>query len=119
MDRQSHIIVVDDEDLVAFALSLALQDEGFRVTVCHDGREALIAEREDGSDVLLTDLRMPGMGGLELIREVRQRRPHARIIVMTGYSEGYPTEEVGRLTVLRKPFPMHTLVTTVRGMLDG
>lgn len=119
MDQQPHILVVDDEDLVGFALCLALEDEGFRVTVCRNGQEALIADHEDRCDLVVTDLRMPVMGGLDLIREIRQHRPQARIIVMTGYSDGYPAEEAGRLTVLRKPFQMPTFVTTVRSMLDA
>jgi len=119
MNTRPHVLVVDDEDLVALVLSVTLEEAGYQVTVCHNGQDALQVEELAAPDLLVTDLRMPIMGGLELIREVRQRRPMARIIVMTGFSEGYPEEEPGRLAVLCKPFQMSTLLGTVNTIMSS
>jgi CheY-like chemotaxis protein len=105
-----HILVADDEDLVAMALSEVLEAEGFRVTMTHNGQEAIDADALDPADLLVTDMRMPVLGGRALIETLRERRPNLPIIVMAGYSEHLPNEEPGRLVVLRKPFSMSALV---------
>jgi CheY-like chemotaxis protein len=105
-----HILVAEDEDLVAMALSEVLEAEGFRVTMTHSGQEAIDADALDPADLLVTDMRMPVLGGKALIKTLRERRPNLPIIVMTGYSEHLPNEEPGRLVVLRKPFSMSALV---------
>ncbi|WP_377810311.1 response regulator [Azospirillum sp. A29] len=112
-----HVLLAEDEDLVALVVAEILESEGFRVTVTHNGLEAIEADAADPADILLTDMRMPVMGGEALIRMIRQRRPDLPIIVMTGYSEHLPDEEPGRLTVLRKPYAVSALAPTVRAIL--
>ena len=114
MNGSPHILIAEDEDLVAFALADVLEAHGYRVTVTHNGREALDAEAKDPADILLTDMRMPVLGGNELVRRIRQGRPELPVVVMTGYSEDIPREEPGRLIVLRKPFTLGVLVKAVR-----
>ncbi|CAO3358508.1 Signal transduction histidine kinase [Azospirillum melinis] len=95
-----------------------LESEGFRVTVTHNGLEAIEADTADPADILLTDMRMPVMGGEALIRIIRQRRPELPIVVTTGYSEHLPAEEPGRLTVLRKPYSLSVLAPTITALLS-
>ncbi|CAO3433063.1 hypothetical protein [Azospirillum doebereinerae] len=117
MTPKPHIILADDEDLVAMTIALMLEDYGFRVTVTRNGQEALHADGEDPASLLLTDMRMPVMDGTVLVKLMRQRHPRLPIVVMTGYSEAIPDEEAGRLSVLRKPFPLDVLHQRIRALL--
>ncbi|WP_377810304.1 response regulator [Azospirillum sp. A29] len=76
MTVRPHIILAEDEELVAAALAEFLETEGFRVTITHDGVQALEAEEKDAADLLLTDMRMPVLDGEGLIRSVRAGRPN-------------------------------------------
>lgn len=79
-----HVLVVEDEALLASALEDMLAELGFRVTVARDGREALRAIVRDPPDVMMTDLRLPKVNGMTLIRHIRRRRPGLPIIVLSG-----------------------------------
>lgn len=119
MPRPLHILLADDEELIAMTLADALESEGFRVTVAHDGRQALEAERKDAADLLITDMRMPVMDGGALIRAIRQRRPDLPVVAITGYSETLPAPERNRLVLLLKPFSLTALLDTVNALLAG
>ena len=119
MVGQVHILVAEDEDLVAMALAEVLKAEGFRITITHNGQEAIDADALDPADLLVTDMRMPILGGKALIETLRTKRPNLPVIVMTGYSEHLPDNELGRLVVLRKPFSMSTLVRHAEAYLRG
>ncbi|MCM8738574.1 response regulator [Azospirillum sp. A1-3] len=112
-----HILVAEDEDLVAMALAEVLEDEGFRVTLTHNGQDAIDADALDPADLLVTDMRMPILGGKILIETLRAKRPNLPVIVMTGYSEHLPNDEPGRLVVLRKPFSLSTLAQHAEAFL--
>lgn len=117
MRSSLHVLLAEDEDLVAMVVAEILEAEGFRVTVTHNGLAAVEADAADPADILLTDMRMPVMGGEALIRMIRQRRPDLPIVVMTGYSEHIPVEEPGRLMVLRKPYAVSALAPAIRAFL--
>lgn len=119
MGDHHHVLIAEDEDLVAWVVAEILEAEGFRVTVTHNGLQALEADAADPADILLTDMRMPVMGGEALIRVIRQRRPDLPIIVTTGFSEHIPTEEPGRLVVLRKPYSLSALVPRIKALLHA
>ncbi len=94
-----------------------LEAEGFRVTLAHNGVEALEVDEKDPAALLLTDMRMPVMGGGALIRAIQRRRADLPIIVMTGYTEYLPQEVPGRLVVLHKPYSLSALAGHVRALL--
>lgn len=100
--RTTLLVADDDEGVLGFVCRL-LEQDGHTVIRARDGSEALTLARKHGQDirVLLTDIRMPGLGGRELAAAVVRAHPHIRIIYMTGFSE----EQFERGTVaLRKPF---------------
>ncbi|NUB00242.1 response regulator [Azospirillum melinis] len=113
-----HVLLAEDEDLVAMVVSEVLESEGFRVTTTHNGLQAVEADAADPADLLLTDMRMPVMNGEALIRILRQRRPELPIVVTTGFSEHIPDEEPGRLVVLRKPYSLSALVPVITALLS-
>lgn len=112
-----HLLIAEDENLAAMVLIEILEAEGFRVTLAHNGVEALEVDEKDPAALLLTDMRMPVMGGGALIRAIQRRRADLPIIVMTGYTEYLPQEVPGRLVVLHKPYSLSALAGHVRALL--
>ncbi|MBP0447286.1 response regulator [Roseomonas sp. SSH11] len=106
-DLSGRILLVDDEPQVRAVLASALRDHGHQVDEAQDGAAALL--QLDGCDLLVTDLAMPGMNGLELLRRVRERHPGLPAILVTGYAGDADTEDLaeasgtGPLILLRKP----------------
>lgn len=117
MTRLWHILLAEDEDLIALAVSDFLDAEGFRVTVAHNGQQALIADENDPADLLVTDMRMPIMDGASLIRNIRTRHPLMPIIATTGYSESLPKEIPGLLVHMQKPYNLMALADQIRSLL--
>lgn len=118
------ILVVDDERGVRHLASRMLRSAGYAVTEAAGGVEALhLFEREpDRFALVLTDIVMPQMSGLELIQRIRALRPAARAMCMTGYMHEPATEGDGvspRLRILQKPFTRGALLFNVRQALDG
>src|SRR5688572_11744260 len=79
------VLVVDDEPSMRQMLSIALRRAGFDVTVVESGKHALAILESDGADVLVTDLRMPEMSGIELLEQSRRIDPSLSVIIMTAY----------------------------------
>ncbi len=105
-DRGLAVLVVDDDPSARDVLAEFLGEEGFRVGVEANGEAALAALDRGGYDIVLTDLRMPGMGGLEVLRRVKEKRPDAEVIVLTGYAtiqDGVEAMRDGAFDFLLKP----------------
>jgi CheY-like chemotaxis protein len=117
MPPTTHILMAEDEDLVALTLSAILESHDYRVTVTHDGQQALEAAAKDPPDLLVTDLLMPVMQGRELIAHLRQSYPNLPVVVMTGFSDSIPAEDPGRLVVVLKPFSTGALVRAIQALL--
>ncbi len=104
MDRR--ILVVDDNELICQQLSQLLARPDRRIKVAHDGTTALEWMAERNFSVVLTDLRLPGIDGLELIREIRQRDLPATVILMTGHASidsAVEAMKLGAFDYLTKP----------------
>jgi two-component system NtrC family response regulator len=86
MAPKARILVVDDEEGMCEFLQYLLEGEGYEVDVAHSGDGAL-DKVEDGSfDLVLADIKMPGIDGLEMLRHMREADENTVVIVMTGYS---------------------------------
>jgi len=100
------VLVVDDEEIVRESYRLALTDAGYDVQTVPNGRDAVAACRKEHFDVLLADIRMPDMDGLEVSRVVVHEHPDLRVIVITGYPSPESAARARRLGVsdyLQKP----------------
>lgn len=89
MDMNSdaaHILVVDDEGAIRYSVSKTLQRVGYTVHEAASGEEALDMMKKQGYDVVLTDIRMPGLTGVELLKRIKEAAPDAIVILMTGYA---------------------------------
>ncbi len=101
------VLVVDDEQNLRKVLAATLQREGYEVQVAADGEEALIALERDGADVIVTDLVMPRMDGLTLLRRVVARHPDVPVIVVTAHSRvdrAVEAMKAGAFDFVAKPF---------------
>jgi excisionase family DNA binding protein len=109
------VLVVDDEASIRDSLAKNLAEE-YDVDVASDGRSALDRLHSDSYDLLITDLRMPGMDGLSVIREVKHYRSDLPIIIVTGFSSEASAIEAVNLGVagyLTKPFKRIQVIRTV------
>lgn len=84
----ARILVAEDEPLIRTTMSLILAESGYIVRVAENGFSALRAIRDEIPDILLSDLNMPGMSGIELLSEVRRRFPAIALIAMSGAFSG-------------------------------
>ncbi len=84
--QQTKILLADDELIARENLSLVFEREGFIVTAVSNGLEALAAMEQDPADVVVTDLKMKGMDGLQLLEELRRHWPDTGVIMLTGYA---------------------------------
>jgi len=120
--ENKQILIVDDEPKVAFFLgrSLKLADQECEVNTAKSGEEALEILNRTSVDLLITDLRMPGISGLDLIRWVRAASPETRTILITAYGNDEIKSEARHLDVYRyitKPFNVHQFTEVVQGAL--
>ena len=105
--RTLDIIVVDDEDVILSLVEQILESRGHTIRTALSGEEALAALRERPTELVITDIRMPGMDGLDLGMRIRESFPGIRIALITGfYSEHAQSsaEEIGINEIVKKPF---------------
>ncbi len=102
------ILLVDDEEAIRETLSRFLRRKGFAVTTASTGEDALAAASRSAPDMVVSDLNMPGMGGVELIARIKRRFPEVMTIVLTGYASMESAVEMlhkGCDDYLLKPLP--------------
>jgi len=117
----SRILIVDDEQSLRDMLSLALGDEGWDVGTASDGDAAAAALLTEPVDIVLSDIRMPGKDGLDLLRHVTASAPDTDVILMTAHASTDSAIEALRLGAydyITKPFDLDELKITVRRALD-
>jgi CheY-like chemotaxis protein len=105
------VLVVDDEPLVLDVLAEILAVPGYRVVTARDGYEALRVLADRDVDLMITDIKMPGLDGRQLGIEAKLMRPHLHILYITGF--GGDTEKV-RGKVIAKPVHIADLIETVK-----
>ena len=121
------VLVVDDDPAVRMTVKLVLERAGHRVSAAPDGRAGLAALAAGGIDLLVVDLFMPGMDGLETLRETRKRQADLPVIVMSGTSIDAPGQpapdflamavKLGAVSSLQKPFKPRDIVDAVAACL--
>jgi DNA-binding NtrC family response regulator len=121
----SRILIIDDEDYIRAMVQQMLDRAGYATAVASDGREALVLQRAQPADAILTDLMMPGQEGLETIMEIRRLYPATKIIAMSGGGHGGVLDflpiatQLGAARTLAKPFSREQLLAAVREALEA
>jgi len=108
------LLIVDDEETLTFSLyqSFILSDKDYEVSTAGSGEEALDKMKEEAYDLIITDIFMPGISGIELLKRVKSEYPGTEVIVMTAYGSDAKkdeVEELGALHYVEKPFEMKNL----------
>ncbi len=110
------VLVVDDEGVICEACNLVLAEKGHTVDYCKTGKTGLIAIERGKYDVILLDMKLPDIDGMEILETVRAEIPAPRVIVMTGYStmsNAVQAMKLGAADYLAKPFTDDELIEAV------
>src|SRR5215472_8715393 len=114
-------VVAEDEEMLCAILAETLRCEGFVVSEASDGAEALaIIRTEPTTDLLVCDIRMPVMGGYQLVEAALKLRPGLKVVLMTGHTpdEAPPSLRPYRLPVLQKPFDLDQFTMMARELVS-
>ena len=121
--RKETILVVEDDPATREGVRQVLETLDYRVRVASDGTEALeLFASQGGFDLVVTDLVMPGVGGMALYKTLKERDPDVKVIIMTGYPLGGGTRELleeGRVFWIQKPLNTASLSQAIRQAFDG
>jgi two-component system NtrC family response regulator len=110
------VLVIDDEQVICDACQLVLSEEGHTVTLTNTGKDGLTAIRQGTYDVVLLDMKLPDMDGMEILKAVQEEKRRLCIIVMTGYSSisnAVQAIKKGASDYLAKPFTDDELLETI------
>lgn len=118
------ILICDDQAVIRDGLELLLKlEKDFQVVGCaQDGAEAIELAARHQPDLVLMDLKMPGMNGIEATREIRRRFPHIKVLVLTTYDDDewvFDAIRAGADGYLLKDTPRQKLIEAVRGTVEG
>ncbi|MBI4763707.1 MAG: response regulator [Deltaproteobacteria bacterium] len=105
--HQPHVLLMEDEFSVAKGLEMVMREAGYEVDLADTGQKALDKFGVSDFDLLVADLRLPDMDGMEVIRQVRDKRPKTNVVIITGYpsvSSAVEAVKMGVSDYLRKPF---------------
>jgi DNA-binding NtrC family response regulator len=97
MSATARILVVDDDEVVRLSHQRSLRDARCTVAAAEDGARALSAMEREPADVVLLDLRMPGLDGMAVLKQLKQRWPTSEVVVITGYPTIETAKEAVRL----------------------
>ena len=116
------LLIVEDESATAWAMAEGLKDDGFETATCGSAEDALPLVRAQEPDLVITDLRLPGMSGLALARRLRSGRKPLPVIVVTAFGSPEALAELNQCgvhAVFPKPFRVDQLSKSVREALEA
>jgi DNA-binding NtrC family response regulator len=120
MDKQC-ILVVDDEENSRTGLSKILEKSGYQVLTAENGKEALEKLRTEPCHLVITDMKMPQMNGIQLLKEIKQTNPQVGVIIVTAYGEVDSYLEamnLGAFEYLNKPIKVDELKKVISKVLE-
>ena len=85
MNDKANILIVDDEEVVRLSHLRSLEGSDCQTRAAEDGRQAIQVMEQNPADVILLDLRMPGLDGMDVLKTIKQRWPDSEVVVITGY----------------------------------
>jgi len=115
------ILIVEDEKILRISLADALKGEGYTVLAIPDGEEALSTIRQGAFSLIITDIRLPNIGGMEILRQSLQMSPATPVVMMTGYGnikDAVESMRIGAFDYITKPFDLDEMFVTVNKALE-
>jgi len=120
--KKKTVLVIDDEQIVLDSVSAMLTDEGYEVDTTLNSRQGLDWAMERPYDVLLTDIRMPDIGGLRVLRDVKRVKPSLPVVIITGYATvklAVQATKLGAADIIEKPFEPEELLKALSSALGS
>jgi two-component system response regulator HydG len=117
--QRPRLLIVDDDRAILTLIGTVALGEGFDVATTTDGSDALRQLRQRAADLVLVDLRMPGVSGMDVLRHVRDVAPRCRVVLMSGYAtidSAVEAVKLGAMDYLTKPFDMQRLRQLLAGV---
>ena len=111
------VLLVDDEEEFVKSLSERLQIRELDADAAYDGEQALQLVSDEVPDVMVLDLRMPGIDGMEVLRRVKKKYPDVQVVILTGHGtdkDETQAKKLGAYAYLQKPVDLDTLVDTLK-----
>jgi len=122
MNDKGNILVVDDDAGMCETLCDIIEEEGYRAVSALSGEKAIGRVQEEPFDVVLMDVKMPGMDGVEAFKQIKRIRPEAAVIMMTGYTVPELIQEAlqeGAYGVVYKPLDVEKVLTLIQDIRGG
>ncbi|MEJ2715737.1 MAG: response regulator [Deltaproteobacteria bacterium] len=119
--RRGKILVLDDEQIVLDSVTRVLEEEDYEIATCRKGQEAVEALKGGGFDILITDLKMPGMDGLQAMEALAEVDPDLSMIMLTAYStvdSAVKAMKLGAVDYIKKPFTPEQLTDLVEKVME-
>ncbi len=117
----SRVLIIDDERLIRWSLEQTLEKAGYEVQTAENGATALAAAREEAPDLVLLDLKLPDLDGIQLLRQLKTMYPDTQVVIMTAYADVSTAVEAMRLGAydyVAKPIDFGNLAVTLRNALE-
>ena len=123
MNTKLQVLVIDDDEVVGRSFDRVLSDKGYEVSTAMSGEEALSTMDQSDFDVVFTDIKMPGMDGLEVTERIKERCPWTPVVVITGYGTDENEDRanvLGASGFVRKPLTPEIIESiTLKAMNDS
>ena len=110
------LLIVDDEPSILQSLGGLLSDEGFEVTTAVNGYEALKTIDEESPDLVLLDIWMPGIDGIETLKEIKKENSHIQVIIITGHGTietAVKATKLGAFDLIEKPLSIEKVIVAI------
>ena len=121
MSESAHILIIDDEKNYLLVLQTLLEDEGYTVTALNDPETALAFLQESEVDVVVTDMKMPRVTGMEVLAHVKKEWPHIPVLIMTAFGtieSAVETMKYGAFDYITKPFANDELLLSIHNAVE-
>ena len=118
---KNKILIIDDEANICMGCQRIFKGKGYTVKIAFSGKEGLDRACKEEFDVIITDLKMPDISGIEVIKKIKEKKPDQPIILITGYATVCTAVEAMKLGVeyyIKKPFRPDEIIDAVKNILD-
>ena len=120
--KKAKILVVEDNPATRELLRELLSQEGYMVKIARDGKEALLKARKESFNLILTDVKMPHMNGIQLLKELQKIIPHTKVVIVTATADlqiAVKAMKLGAYDYITKPFCLDSILQKVKKALEG